>query len=53
MSLTNTLFRLARVSADARAVRKGPGAVAKRVVRKSVYRAEGRATRKLFKGFGL
>ena len=53
MSLTSTLYRLARASATGRAARRGPGAAAKRAVRRRVYRAEGRATRKLFRGFGL
>lgn len=39
MSVTSTLFRLARLSADARAIRRGPKAVGKRIVRKSVGRA--------------
>lgn len=43
MSLTSWLFRAARLSADARAVRKGPKATAKRVVRKAVGRAWGRS----------
>lgn len=51
-SATSTLFRLARLSADGRAAGKGPAAAAKRQVRRKVYRAEGRATRKIFRGFG-
>lgn len=53
MSLTDFLYRAARASATGRAARKGPAALAKRAVRRKVYRAEGTATRKLFKGFGL
>lgn len=53
MSLTNTLFKLARASATGRAVRKGPSALAKREIRKSVYRRTNRTTarvlRSLFK----
>ena len=46
MGLTNTLFKLARMSATGRAVRKGPAALGKRYVRKAVYRKEGGATGK-------
>lgn len=53
MSLTSTLYRLARASATARAASKGPEALAKRQVRRKVYRAEGKTTRKLLKGLGL
>lgn len=42
MSLTSWLFQLARTSADARAVSRGPEAVGKRVVRKAIGRAWGR-----------
>jgi hypothetical protein len=38
-----TLFRLARLSADLRAVSRGPKATGKRIVRKSVGRAWGRS----------
>lgn len=51
--LTNTLYRLARASATGRAASRGPEALAKREVRRKVYRAEGKATRRFFKGFGL
>lgn len=37
-SLTSLLFQAARLSADGRALRKGPAAVGKRIVRKQVYR---------------
>lgn len=53
MSLTNMLYRAARLSADARAVRRGPAAVGKRVVRKTVYRQSARATRKALRIFKL
>ena len=53
MSLTNSLYRLARLSADGRAVRRGPSAVAKRAVRRRVYRSEGRVTRRFFRSIGL
>lgn len=52
-SLTNVLYRAARASATGRAARKGPEALAKREVRRKVYRSEGTATRKLLKIFGL
>jgi hypothetical protein len=52
-SLTNTLYSMARLSADVRAARKGPVALGKRLVRKRVYRAEGTATRRLFRKIGL
>ena len=52
-SLTNFLYKMARASATGRAARKGPSALAKRALRRRVYRAEGRTTRKVFKGFGL
>jgi hypothetical protein len=37
-SITSLLFQAARLSADGRAIRKGPDAVAKRYVRKIAYR---------------
>jgi hypothetical protein len=49
--LTNLLYTLARAPATGRAVRRGPQASANRQVRRQVYRAEGRATRRFFKGF--
>lgn len=42
MNVTSFLFRAARLSADARAVSKGPKATGKRLVRKAVGRAWGR-----------
>lgn len=53
MGITDTLYKLARASNTARAASKGPAALAKRQARRKVYRAEGKATRKLFKGLGL
>jgi hypothetical protein len=50
--LTNMLYGLARASATGRAARRGPGALAKRQVRRVVYKAEGKETRKLFKRSG-
>jgi hypothetical protein len=52
-SLTNTLYRLARASATGRAASKGPAPLAKRQIRRKVYRAEGSATRRLLRKFGL
>jgi hypothetical protein len=43
MGLTSALFKAARISADLRAVRRGPRATGKRVVRKAVGRAWGRS----------
>ena len=37
-SLTSLLFRAARLSADGRAIRKGPAAIGKRIIRKQVYK---------------
>lgn len=53
MSVTNSLYRAARFGADVRAVRKGPKATAKRIVRRQVYRSTGRSTRRILKAFGL
>ena len=52
-SLTNTLYKLARASATGRAARRGPAGLARREVRREVYKAEGKATRRFFRGFGL
>ena len=43
MSLTSSLFKLARLSATARAISKGPKATAKRAVRIGIGRAWGRS----------
>jgi hypothetical protein len=53
MSLTDYLYRLSRLSAAGRAARKGPTALAKRQVRRAVYRNTNKTTRKVLKGFGL
>jgi hypothetical protein len=42
-SLTSLLFRAARLSADGRAIRKGPDAMFKREIRRQVGRAWGRS----------
>ena len=49
MSFTNMLFRMARASATGRAVRKGPGALGKREVRKAVYRKTGGQTARVLR----
>ena len=51
--MTDLLYRAARASATARAASKGPEALAKREVRRKVYRSEGKTTRKLLRIFGL
>lgn len=53
MSITSALLKATRTSADLCAARQGPKAVAKRAVRRRVYRAEGRTTRRLLRGLGL
>jgi len=52
-SLTSQLYSLARASNNLRAMRKGPTAYAKRVVRRKVYSKEMGATGRLLKLFGL
>jgi hypothetical protein len=52
-SLTNTLYRLARASATGRVASKGPASLARREVRRRVYRAEGTTTRRILRKFGL
>lgn len=52
-SFTDLMYRAARASATARAASRGPAALAKRQVRRAVYRDEGRTTRRIFKSFGL
>lgn len=47
MSLTSTLFRAARLSADARAVRRGR--VPQRIANKAIGRLTGRALRKVWR----
>lgn len=53
MRLTDVLYRMARASATGRSVARGPASAAKRVMRRSVYRAEGRASRRIFRKMGL
>ena len=52
-SLTSQLYRLARTSNNISAASKGPGAYAKRSVRRKVYGQQMGLTRKLLKGLGL
>jgi len=52
-SLTNMLYKVARASATGRAASRRPAALAKRQIRRRVYRAEGRTTPRIFKTFGL
>ena len=52
-SLTNILYRMARASATGRAAKKGPAALANREIRREVYKAEGKSTRRFLKTFGL
>lgn len=51
MKLTSMLFRLARASATGRAVRKGPAALGRRVVRKAVYRKTSGQTARVLRKF--
>jgi hypothetical protein len=44
--MRNLLYRLLSVSNDVRAIRRGPKAVGKRVVRKAAYRSLSRALRR-------
>lgn len=52
-SLTSQLYSLARASNNIRAASRGPGAYAKRVVRRKAYGKSMGATGKLLKIFGL
>lgn len=47
------LYRSGAVLGDVSAARRGPAALGKRVVRKQVYRAQGRASRKILRSIGL
>jgi hypothetical protein len=53
MSVTNDLYKLARASATIGAASRGPGPLAKRYVRKAVYRKEGTLTRAILRSLGL
>lgn len=52
-SLTGQLYRAARASNTLRAASRGPGALAKRGVRRRAYRASGGLTRSVLRAFGL
>lgn len=52
-SLTSQLYRAARASNNVRAASRGPGAYAKRVVRRKAYGRSMGATGKLLRIFGL
>jgi hypothetical protein len=52
-SLTSTLYRAARFSNNVRAASRGPGAYAKRVVRRKAYSKQMGLTRSILKAFGL
>jgi hypothetical protein len=52
-SLTSNLYRAARLSNNVRAASRGPGAYAKRVVRRKTYGKSMGATGKLLKIFRL
>lgn len=52
-SLTSQLYKAARTSNNLRAASRGPGAYAKRAVRRKVYGKEMSFTRSLLKAIGL
>lgn len=52
-SFTSELYRVARASNNLRAASRGPGAYARRVVRRKVYAKQMGLTRALLKGLGL
>jgi hypothetical protein len=52
-SLTSQLYRAARLSNNMRAASRGPGAYAKRVVRRKTYGKSMGATGRLLRMFGL
>lgn len=51
MNLTSMLYKLARASATGRAARQGPAALAKREVRKAVYRKTSGQTARVLRNF--
>jgi hypothetical protein len=51
--LRRNLYKSARILGDIQASEKGPAAYAKRRARRTVYRTEGRWTRKLLRSLGL
>jgi hypothetical protein len=52
-SFTSQLYRAARFSNNVRAATRGPGAYARRVVRRKTYSRSMGTTRRLLKVFGL
>jgi hypothetical protein len=52
-SLTSTLYRAARLSNNARAVRRGPAAAAERLARRKTYSKSMGATGRFLRLFGL
>ena len=52
-NLTSVLYRAARLSNTARALSRGPAALAKRQVRRRVYRANGSFLGRLLRKGGL
>ena len=52
-STRSDLYMLAREMGTAKAISKGPGAYAKRVARRKVYRTTNRLTGKLIRSVGL
>jgi hypothetical protein len=52
-SIRSQLYRAARDMGDVQAAGRGPGAYARRVVRRRVYRASNNLTSQLLRSFGL
>jgi hypothetical protein len=52
-SLTSQLYRAARASNNLRAASRGPGAYAKRVARRNVYKRTNRVTGGILRRLGL
>ncbi len=52
-SLTSSLYRAARLSNNARAIRRGPAATAERLARRKTYRASGGFTRAILRVLGM
>lgn len=52
-SLRRSLYRASRTLGDMEAAERGPKVLGRRLVRRRVYREQGRLTRKILRGFGL
>ena len=52
-SLRSSLYKAARIMGDVEAAERGPGALAKREVRRKAYRASGSLTGALLRALGL